>query len=69
MSFDESELEVLDHISAALQTITKEWDLHQGSNLAYELCLHVHGIQSFVIQHMLQREAPGVGGHWYGQEE
>lgn len=67
--FSESELECNKHILAAMDIILRDWKLHENSNLSYELCLHVHGLQGFVLQHMLQRVSPGTGGEWYDDPE
>lgn len=61
----DEEQAVMDHIGAAMDTIVNAWGLHMGNNLEMELCLHVHGLQGFVVQHMLQRVEPNKWGKWY----
>lgn len=65
---DEREQAVMDHISLAMQGI-KELGLRRGDDGELvnggELVAAVHVLQSFVIQHMLQRVAPGHWGNWF----
>lgn len=56
-----NEQAVMDHILAAMQGI-QEWGLRANST---ELAMAVHGLQAFVIQHMLQRLNPDAWGRWY----
>lgn len=58
---DAAEQAVMDHILAAMHGVE---DLGLQANQA-ELAIHVHGLQAFVIQHMLQRLAPGQRGAWF----
>lgn len=58
---DDAEQAVMDHILAAMQGIQ---DLGLRLNQA-ELAQAVHVLQSFVIQHMLQRLAPDHWGEWF----
>lgn len=67
--FDEKEQECNNHICAAMNIIINEWKLDmEASNLANEMCNYVHGLQSFVIHHMLERLNPDDWGNWYGEE-
>lgn len=56
-----AEQDVMDHILAAMQGI-QEWGLRSNHT---ELAMAVHGLQAFVIQHMLQRLNPDDWGCWF----
>lgn len=58
---DEDEQEAMDHILAAMSAI-QGWGLKTNQT---ELAMAVHGLQAFVIQHMLQRLEPEYWGRWY----
>jgi hypothetical protein len=62
---DAREQAVMDHILSAMRGIE---DLGLRCNET-ELTVHVHGLQSFVIQHMLQRIAPGEWGSWFDDDQ
>lgn len=62
---DAEEQEVMDHINAAMKGIVDLGLKMDSDNLGTELCLHVHGLQGFVVQHMLQRLEPHEWGKWY----
>lgn len=65
------EVEASEALHRVMHIITREWKLKKSDNLPTELCLHIHGLQGFIVQHMLQRM--GVWGEWYehipGREE
>lgn len=60
-SFNDAEQAIADQILAVMKAIQ---DLGLRAN-EYELVVAVHGLQAFVIQHMLQRLNPGEFGNWY----
>lgn len=62
-ALNEQEQAVMDHILAAMQGIY-DLGLKPDTNSS-ELASAVHVLQAFVIQHMLQRVAPGHWGEWY----
>jgi hypothetical protein len=68
-ALNQDEQECMDHILAVMHTLCEKWGLREGTNLRYEMCLHVHGLQGFVQQHMLQRIAPDQWGHWYTERD
>jgi hypothetical protein len=59
---DEREQAVMDDILSAMRGIQS---LGLRTNQT-ELAMAVHVLQGFVIQHMLQRIAPGHWGAWFG---
>lgn len=62
LRFSDEEQEIMDHILAAMQGIQ---DLGLRANET-ELAIHVHGLQSFPIQHMLQRIGGAENwGQWF----
>jgi hypothetical protein len=64
---DQEEQAVMDAILAAMEGIKAMGLIANEGELAH----HVHGLQGFVIQHMLQRLSPEKWGTWYepGLEE
>jgi hypothetical protein len=62
---DVDEQEIMDHILAAMEGIIALGLKMDSDNLGTELTLHVHGLQGFVIQHMLQRVERDAWGKWY----
>lgn len=63
--FNDEEQAINDHILAAMNGI-RALGLRANET---ELVIHVHGLQSFVIQHLLQRLGePGHWGAWYERE-
>lgn len=67
MALNAEEQECMDHLLAVMDTLSNRWELKMGTNLSYEMCLHIHGLQGFITQHMLQRTEPDQWGHWYGR--
>ena len=63
-TLDQREREAMDHLLAFMQIIESEW--HQLHNQT-ECSIHVHGLQGFVVQHMLQREGEGDWSHWFAE--
>lgn len=61
VQLDEDELEVMTLLTTAYNRILG-WGLQANVN---ELVMGLHIVQSFVIQHMLNRMAPGKFGTWY----
>ena len=60
-SLNAAEQEVMEHILAAVKGIQ---DLGLRCNET-ELTMHIHGLQGFVIQHMLQRLSSDEWGCWF----
>lgn len=54
----------MEHICAAMKIITEDWKLRGNEQ---ELVIYVHGLQGFIVQHMLQRIG-GAWGEWYADE-
>ena len=63
-TLNEEEQAIMDHILSAMRGIQ---NMGLRCNEA-ELAIAVHGLQQFVIQHMLQRIAPGKWGEWFTEE-
>jgi hypothetical protein len=63
-ALNQDEQECMDHILAVMHTLCEKWGLREGTNLRYEMCLHIHGPKGSQ-QHMLQRIAPDQWGSWY----
>lgn len=61
----DDERAVMDHIGAAMQGILDLGLTDTSTNLRVELAAAVHVLQTFVVQHMLQRVAPGDWGQWF----
>ncbi len=61
MRLNDEEREVMQHIRDAMQGI-ESWGLKANHS---ELAMHVHGMQGFVIQHMLGRDPEGEWANWY----
>lgn len=60
-ALNKDEKEVMDHIIAAMEGI-QAWGLRANET---ELTIHVHGLQSFVSQHMLGRQSDGAWSNWF----
>lgn len=57
------EMEAMGHVLAAM-SIIKGWGLLHNET---ELAIAVHGLQTFIVQHMLQRLEPEHWGKWFGE--
>jgi hypothetical protein len=66
LSFDEKEAFRL--LGDFQRKVAEEWKLKRGNNLEMELASAIHVLQGFVIQHMLQRQAPQEFGEWYNDK-
>lgn len=67
LAFSPEELQVIEHINAAMRGIQALGLRKDTSNLDVELAMHVHGLQMFVVKHALERiEFNGVSqGKWF----
>lgn len=61
IALNKDEQVVMDHILAAMEGI-QAWGLRANET---ELTIHVHGLQSFVSQHMLGRLPGGTWSDWF----
>jgi hypothetical protein len=60
------EAEAMEMLLAVVDHIREDWGLMMNEA---ELTQAVHVIQGFIIQHMLQRLAPGQWGRWYAEKK
>lgn len=60
----EAEIEIMDHLAAAYRGIQKLGLNYNES----ELASHMHGMQSFVTQRVLQRLEPECYSNWYKED-
>lgn len=65
--FDEEEAQANENLLAVMRQI-QDWELNCNQD---ELVQHVHGLQLFLIKHMLQRLTPDdiEWSKWYGKED
>lgn len=54
-AFNQDELEIIEHINAAMRGIISLGLRMDTKNLEVELCAHVHGLQMFVAKHAMER--------------